>query len=61
MQNKQNSDISIVNTFLLVIGIIAVTAIIFRPQSSIVIDLGDGNPSVKISDVEKVEKVPLKR
>ena len=58
MQNKQNSDISIVNTFLLVIGVIAVIAIIFRPQSSIVIDLGDGKPSVKISDVEKVPPKP---
>ncbi len=58
MQNKHNSDSSNVSVAFLVIGFIVVTALVTRPQSSIIIDLGDGKPSVKISDVEKV---PIKR
>jgi hypothetical protein len=58
----QNSDISIVSiTLAFFISLTVVTVLVTRPQSNIVIDLGDGKPSLKITDVEKVEKVPLKR
>lgn len=61
MQNKQ-SDISIVSiTLAFFISLTVVTVLVTRPQSNIVIDLGDGKPSLKITDVEKAEKVPLKR
>ena len=57
MHNQENSDNSFIFVVFLVMGFVVVTALIFRPQSSIIIDLGNGKPSVKISDVEKV---PLK-
>ena len=57
MKNHKDSDNSFFNIAFLVMGFIVVTALIFRPQSSIVIDLGNDKPSLKIADVEKV---PLK-
>ncbi len=56
MKNQENFNNSVICVAFLSMAFVVVTALIFR-QGAIVIDLGNGKPSVRIADVEKA---PLK-